>query len=97
MRSIFKNTDYIILILALVLAIFGVVGIYSAGLNSTSSSDEYIKQIMWIGISFGVMFVVWMLDYHLSSIVGIIGYPICLILLVVVLFMPEVNRCVQLV
>ena len=91
MRSVFKNTDYIILILALILAIVGIVGIYSAGKNSTSSSDEYIKQIIWIGISFVAMFVVWMLDYHLSSIIGLIGYPICLILLVAVLFMPEIN------
>ena len=91
MRSIFKNTDYLILILALLLAIIGIVGIYSAGLNSTSSQDEYIKQIVWVGIALGAMFVVWILDYRVSSIIGMIAYPICLILLVVVLFMPEVN------
>lgn len=91
MRSIFKNTDYLVLILALVLCTVGVIGIYSAGVNSTSSDTEYLKQIMWIGISLAVMFVVWMLDYHVSSMIGMIGYPIILILLVVVLFMPEVN------
>jgi len=91
MRSIFKNTDYIILILAITLAIIGVVGIYSAGLNSTSSTDEYIKQIIWVGISLVIMFVVWVLDYHVSSVIGVVAYPICLILLVIVLFMPEVN------
>lgn len=91
MRSILKNTDYVILILALILAIIGIVGIYSAGKNSTSSGDEYIKQIIWIGLSLGAMLVVWILDYHISSIVGIIGYPICLLLLVGVLFMPEIN------
>lgn len=91
MRSIFKNTDYVILILALVLAIIGIVGIYSAGVNSTSSKDEYIKQIIWVGISFSVMFVVWMLDYHISSNIGIVAYPICLILLVAVLFTTEIN------
>ena len=91
MRSIFRNTDYIILILALILATIGVVGIYSAGLNSTSSSDEYIKQIMWIGISLCIMFAVWMLDHHVSSVIGIIGYPICLVLLVAVLFTTEIN------
>ncbi len=91
MRSIFKNTDYIILILALILATIGVVGIYSAGINSTSSGDEYIKQIIWIGISLIAMCAIWLLDYHVSSAVGLIAYPICLILLIVVLFMPEVN------
>ncbi|MBQ8043193.1 MAG: rod shape-determining protein RodA, partial [Clostridia bacterium] len=58
---------------------------------STSSGDEYLKQIMWVGISLAVMFVVWLLDYHVSSIIGAVGYPICLILLVIVLFMPEIN------
>ncbi len=91
MRSIFKNTDYIILILAIILAIIGIVGIYSAGLNSTSSSDEYAKQIVWVSVSLVAMFVVWMLDYRLSSIIGLVAFPICLILLVIVLFTPEVN------
>jgi len=91
MRSIFKNTDYLILILALVLCIIGIIGIYSAGVNSTSSESEYLKQIMWVGISLALMFVVWMLDYHVSSVIGMIGYPIILILLVAVLFTPEIN------
>lgn len=91
MRSILKNTDYLILVLALILAIIGIVGIYSAGVNSTSSSDEYIKQMIWVGISLGVMFVVWMLDYHVSSVIGLVGYPMCLILLVAVLFTTEIN------
>ncbi len=91
MRSIFKNTDYLILILALVLCVIGVIGIYSAGVNSTSSDTEYLKQLMWIGISLSLMFVVWIMDYHVSSVIGMIGYPIILILLVVVLFTPEIN------
>ena len=91
MRSILKNTDYVILILALILAIIGMVGIYSAGVNSTSSSGEYIKQMVWVGISLVVMFAVWILDYHTSSIIGSIAYPVCLILLVIVLFTPEIN------
>jgi len=91
MRSILKNTDYLILILVLLLCIIGVIGVYSAGVNSTSSSDEYIKQMIWIGISLVIMSMVWLLDYHVSSIIGMIGYPICLVLLVIVLFMPEVN------
>ena len=91
MRSIFKNTDYLILIIALALSIIGIVGIYSAGVNSTSSQDEYIKQIVWILVSLVVMFVVWLLDYHISSAIGIIAYPICLLLLVAVLFTTEIN------
>ena len=91
MRSIFKNTDYLILILALVLSIIGIIGIYSAGVNSTSSKTEYIKQIIWLGISLVLMFVVWMIDHHFISGIGIIGYPIGLLLLIAVLFTTEIN------
>lgn len=91
MRNLLKNTDYLLLILALVLVLVGIIGIYSAGLNSTISKDEYLKQIMWTGISLVVMVVVWLLDYHLTSVFGLGGYPLFLILLVIVLFMPEIN------
>ena len=91
MRSIFRNTDYLILILALLLSIIGIVGIYSAGVNSTSSHDEYKKQIVWVVVSMVAMFVAWVFDYHITSVVGLVGYPICLILLVAVLFTTEIN------
>ena len=91
MKSFFKNADYIILTSVIILCILGIIGIYSAGLNSTSSSNEYIKQIMWIGISIVIFFVLWILDYHTTSILGLIGYPIGLILLVAVLFTTSVN------
>ena len=91
MRNVFRNTDYILLGLVIALVVIGIIGIYSAGMNSTSSSDEWIKQIIWIGISLVVMFAVWMLDYHLAGNLGIVGYPMFLIALIVVLFMPEIN------
>lgn len=91
MRNILKNTDYLILIFCIILIIIGIVGIYSAGINSQSSKTEYLKQIMWVGISLVAMFFVWIIDYNVSSIVGIVLYPILLILLVVVLFTAEIN------
>ena len=91
MKSFFKNADYSVIILVVLLCIIGVIGIYSAGINSTSSRDEYIKQIMWIGISLAVMVGVWLIDYHISSIVGLIFYPIGLVVLVIVLFTTSVN------
>ena len=91
MRAIFKNSDYLILILAVALCIIGVIGIYSAGLNSTSSKDEYIKQMVWIGISITIMLAFWFVDYHISSMIGLFAYPIGLILLVLVLFTSRIN------
>ncbi len=91
MRGIFKNADYILLGITIVLALIGIIGIYSAGLNSTLSKTEYIKQMVWVVVSLGVMFATWFLDYHLEGSIGVVAYPIFLILLVVVLFMPEIN------
>ena len=91
MKSFLKNADYILIIMAILLCIIGVIGIYSAGINSTSSNKEYLKQILWISVSIAVMFAAWLIDYHFTSIVGIIFYPIGLIVLVLVLFTSEVN------
>ena len=91
MRNVFRNTDYILLGLVIALVVIGIIGIYSAGMNSTSSSDEWTKQILWACISLGVMFAAWMLDYHLAGSIGIVAYPIFLVALVAVLFMPEIN------
>lgn len=91
MRNILKNTDYLILIFCIILAIIGVIGIYSAGINAEDSSTEYLKQIMWIGIALVGMSIVWLLDYNVTSIIGMVLYPIILILLVLVLFTTEIN------
>lgn len=91
MRNIFKNTDYVLLVIAIILCVIGVIGIYSAGLNSTSGSTEYIKQIIWIAVSLVFMTIVWVMDYNITSAFGLIAFPICLILLVLVLFTPEIN------
>lgn len=91
MRNILKNTDYLIYIFCMILVVIGVIGIYSAGMNTESSNTEYLKQIMWVGISLVAMVVVWFLDYNITSVIGIILYPIILVLLVLVLFTTEIN------
>lgn len=91
MKGLLKNTDYIILGLAIFLVVIGVLGIYSAGINSTNSGNEYLKQILWLGVSLIVLAAVWLIDFNTLGIIGVIAYPVVLILLVIVLFMPEIN------
>ena len=91
MRSLLKNTDYISLALVIVLVVMGILGIYSAGINSTSSSNEYIKQLIWVGVSLVIMVAVWFIDYHATGVLSYVAYPILLILLVIVLFTTKIN------
>jgi len=91
MRSIFKNTDYVLIVLAVLLVIIGIVGIYSAGYNS-SDTTEYQKQIMWFGIGIVFMCITWFIDYKLLGKLSYVGYGAFLILLVAVLFTTPVNN-----
>lgn len=91
MRSLFKNADYILIGLAVLLVGIGVVGIYSAGYNSLDTT-EYIKQLIWFGIGIVVMFVTWLLDYNILGKLSYVGYGIFILLLVAVLFTTPVNN-----
>lgn len=88
-KNLLKNTDYIVLACVFILFIVGVVAIYSAGYATEVNKDEYIKQIIWFGIVFVMMVVIWCIDYNTFDIFGYILYGINLVLLVAVLFMPK--------
>lgn len=89
LKSLIKNTDYVVLVTVLLLFIIGVIGIFSAGYNTDVNKDEYIKQIMWMSAVFIMMIVIWAIDYKIFDIAGYILYGINLILLILVLFMPK--------
>ena len=89
-KTLLKNTDWILVICVAILLVIGVIGIYSAGYNTDINKDEYIKQMIWIGISFVIMVIIWAIDYNVFDIGGYILYVINLILLVAVLFMPSI-------
>lgn len=91
MRSVLKNTDYVLIILAVILVAIGVVGIYSAGYNSVDTT-EYQKQIMWFGIGSVFMCITWFIDYKLLGKLSYMGYGMFLVLLVAVLFTTPINN-----
>ena len=88
-KNLLKNTDWILFVCVAILLVLGVIAIYSAGYNTDVNKDEYIKQMIWIGISFVLMAILWAIDYNIFDIGGYILYTINFILLVVVLFMPS--------
>lgn len=91
MKNIIKNTDFIIVIVVIILVAIGLFGIYSAGYNTDSSKDEYIKQFVWFGVSIMALIVIWLIPYNISSMIGIPAFVISLILLVAVLFTSPIN------
>lgn len=88
-KTLLKNTDYVLLACVFLLVIIGVIGIFSAGYSTEVNKDEYIKQIIWFGIVFIIMIVIWTIDYSIFDIAGYILYVVNLILLVAVLFTPK--------
>lgn len=89
LKSLIKNTDYVVLITIFVLFVIGVIAIFSAGYNTDVNKDEYIKQIIWMSAVFVMMIIIWAVDYKMFDIAGYILYAINLILLILVLFMPS--------
>ena len=89
-KLMLKNTDWIILIVTIVLFVFGIIGIYSAGYNTDANKDEYIKQLIWFGISIITCILIWFLPNKYFEIIGYIIYVVGVILLITVLFTNKV-------
>jgi len=65
-RRLFKNIDWILLILVLAVVSLGIVNLFSAGLNQATSrlTPLYIKQLYWLAIGLGLMFFMTTIDYR---------------------------------
>ncbi|MEG1705690.1 MAG: rod shape-determining protein RodA [Clostridia bacterium] len=85
-KTLLKNTDYVILAVVLILFAIGVIGIYSAGYNTTINKDEYIKQLIWFSVMIIAMIIIWAVDYNTFDIFGYVIYFFSLIALIAVLF-----------
>ena len=86
---IFKNMQWWILILAILLCIVGFVALYS-----TTASDDFgdlKKQIVWFVVSLVVMVIVTFIDYKVLTKISPILYGLSILLLVAVLFTKAIN------
>lgn len=84
-----KNMEWGILIVALILCIIGLIALFSA--TQENEYDEFIKQLIWIGISIVVMIAVMMVDYEILVKISPIIYGVFIILLIAVLFTTPIN------
>ena len=90
-----RKFDWPIFILLLILLFFGIVAIYSASATKIGNDFEienyYIKQIIWIIISLILLYALIKIPYSVLELTIIPAYFGTLILMVLVLFMPEIN------
>jgi rod shape determining protein RodA len=65
-RRLFKNIDWILLLLVLGVVSIGILNLYSAGLNQGESRTVqlYIKQLYWLAMGLGMMFFMTIFDYQ---------------------------------
>lgn len=83
-KNFFKNVDWIILIIPIILSVIGIISIYSA--TSQIGLDEFYKQLKWIGIAIPFFIIFTVIDYENLSKYGVFGYIFTIIALIGVLF-----------
>ena len=95
-ESLTQHVDWWLFATVIAMMIFGASTVYSVAYdpehpNPFDLSQTYGKQIMWIGISLFLGFLVFLIDSDIYRKFAIPIYLFCMCLLVIVLFMPAVN------
>lgn len=88
-RREFKNMEWGLLIVAIILTIIGLVALFSATMES--GYDEFKKQITWLIVSIVMMVIVMLINYETLVKLSPVFYGIFILLLIVVLFTTPVN------
>lgn len=84
-----KNVEWTILIVAIILCIIGLVALFSA--TNETEHDEFNKQCIWFVVSLIIMVGVMMIDYETLVKISPVLYGLFILLLIGVLFTPEIN------
>lgn len=87
--------DFPLFIILICLLVFGELAIYSASVQQAGGvvkkEDYYLRQLLWIAIAIGLLFLIMYIPYTLLERMIIPFYAFIFILLVVVLFLPPVK------
>ena len=84
-----RKVEWWIPICAIILCGIGLVALFSASYDS--GLDEFKKQVIWMGISIGIMGVVMFIDYKILVKLSPILYGIAILGLIAVLFTEPIN------
>lgn len=84
-----KNTEWSVLIISLALFVIGMIALYSC--TQSTNFEEMKKQAIWFVISIPILIIFMVIDYELLSRASYVLYGIFIVLLIAVLFTPEIN------
>ena len=95
-ESLTQYVDWWLLSIVVIMLGMGIANVYSAAYdpdhpNIFDFSQKYGKQIMWVGISIFLGFLVFLIDSDIYRKFAIPIYLFCFSLLIVVLFTPPIN------
>jgi len=85
-RRLIQNFDWVLLGLVVIICATGIVNLYSAGYNRGEGTPLYIKQLYWLAVGLGVMFVTLTYDYRYLEKLSYPVYLLSIVLLVAVMF-----------
>ena len=85
----FKNMEWGLLIVAIILSIIGLIALFSA--TQETEYDEFKKQIIWFVVSIIMMVIVMLINYETLVKLSPIFYGIFIILLIAVMFTKPIN------
>ena len=94
--SLLSKLDWPLFISFMILVFLGLATVYSVAFNEENPSifafsEKYGKQIIWLGASFFVGLLIFLIDANYYSKIALPVYISVLVLLVIVLFMPPIN------
>ena len=94
--SFSKSIDWPLFLVFMLFLCMGIANVYSAAFdpehpNIFDFSQKYGKQILWVAFSLFLGFLVMLIDASIYRKFAIPIYIFCILLLVIVLFMPAVN------
>ncbi len=84
-----KNVEWTILIVAIILCVIGLVALFSA--TNETEHDDFNKQCIWFVVSIIIMIGVMIIDYETLVKMSPVLYGLFIVLLIGVLFTPEIN------
>jgi len=88
--------DFLIFIPVILLVCLGLVAIYSATVNHPVMNNNFNKQLIFVGVSLVIFFIVYFLPYNLFRLVSTPAYLFSIFLLVVVLLVGrKINGAVS--
>ncbi len=95
-QGLFSSIDIPLLMSVLILMIIGILTVYSVAYNPDApsvfdTSQKYGKQVMWLGFSLFLGFLIMLIDANIYRKFAEYIYVFTLIMLVLVLFMPPVH------